>query len=259
MIMAKSFGEVSSSRFEGRLFNGSIYARTNYLGGDTSHRDTPQALLVEQSANSVIPAHFHGINQFQVVVRGGGMLGKHAVGPVCVHYAQAYTGYGPINAGEEGVFYFTLRAQSEPGAFFFPEGRKFQKPGARRNVTTDLEPAGGAAALAALDGVAEDAVIPLEAEGLGAWRLRMGPGAAYTGPDPMSGGGQYYVVLDGSLAHGGQDYERWSCIFVEPPEAALQISAGPFGLEALVLQYPFWETGTQLANDAPLYAEDKVD
>ena len=32
MIFAKSFEEVSPSRFEGKLFNGSMYARTNYLG-----------------------------------------------------------------------------------------------------------------------------------------------------------------------------------------------------------------------------------
>ncbi|MBT3534778.1 MAG: hypothetical protein HN478_12925, partial [Rhodospirillaceae bacterium] len=112
MIFAKSFREVSPDRFVGKLFNGHTYARTNYLGTDTSHRDTPQALLVEQSANSEIPPHFHGIDQFQVVVRGGGMLGKHAVKPVCIHYANAYSGYGPLNAEDEGVFYFTLRAQS---------------------------------------------------------------------------------------------------------------------------------------------------
>ena len=139
MIFAKSFSEVSGGRFEGRLFNGYTYARTNYLGTDTSHRDTPQVLLVEQSPNSVIPPHFHGIDQYQVVVQGGGMLGKHRVAPVCVHYANAFTGYGPIDAEDEGIHYFTLRAQSEPGAFFFPEGREFQKPNKRRNQTADVD------------------------------------------------------------------------------------------------------------------------
>ena len=133
MAFVKSFEEAAGSRFEGKLFNGSLYARTNYIGSDISDRDTPQALLVEQSAGSKIPAHFHGIDQYQVVVKGGGQLGKHAVGPVCIHYAAAYTGYGPLHAEQDGLFYFTLRAQSEPGAFFFPEGRKHQKPLKRRN------------------------------------------------------------------------------------------------------------------------------
>ncbi|MBH67827.1 MAG: hypothetical protein CMM58_05690 [Rhodospirillaceae bacterium] len=251
MIFANSFEKVKDSRFEGKLFNGSMYARTNYLGADTSHRDTPQALLVEQSARSEIPAHFHGIDQYQVVVKGGGHLGKHAVGPICVHYAAAYTGYGPLNADQDGLFYFTLRAQSEPGAFFFPEGRKHQKAAKRRNLTKDLK----------IDYQQEQSleiIFPHEEEGLGAWSLRLDPGEKFEGPDPLLGGGQYYLVLDGGLDHGGSNYSKWSCIFVEPPEKSVEISAGSEGLWALILQFPFWEKGTELSKDAPLYAEDRI-
>jgi hypothetical protein len=259
MIFAKSYREVGPDRFVGKLFNGETYARTNYLGSDTSHRDTPQALLVEQSANSVIPPHFHGIDQFQVVVRGGGMLGKHAVKPVCVHYANAYSGYGPLNAEDEGIFYFTLRAQSEPGAFFFPEGRKFQKPTERRNLTVDVDVLPDNNALAAMDGIEQEVILPAEDGGLGAWSLRMGPNLDFTGPDPALGGGQYYIVMNGGLIHDGADYEKWSCVFVEPPEESFAVRSGPSGLETLILQYPFWEKGTSLAGDAPLYAEDRID
>lgn len=258
MIFAKSFEEVSPDRFEGKLFNGSLYARTNYLGSDISHRDTPQALLVEQSGNSVIPAHFHGIDQYQVVVRGGGMLGKHAISPVCVHFAAAYTGYGPLNANEDGVFYFTLRAQSEPGAFFFPEGRKHQKPLPRRNLTKDIDLISGKSEMVDFKGSDLEVVFPQEEQGLASWVLRLGPGETFIGPNPARGGGQYYVVMDGSMVHAGEDFRKWSCVFVEPPEAGLELSAGPSGLEALVLQFPFWEKGTELSKDAPLYAEDKV-
>ena len=259
MIFANSFHEVTPGRFVGKLFNGHTYARTNYLGTDTSHRDTPQALLVEQSANSVIPPHFHGIDQFQVIVRGSGMLGKHAVKPVCVHYANAYTGYGPLNAEDEGIFYFTLRAQSEPGAFFFPEGRKFQKPNARRNLTADVDVLPDAGALAEMDGIEQEVILPAEDEGLAAWNLRMAPNLEFTGPDPSLGGGQYYIVMNGTLIHDGADYEKWSCVFVEPPENGLALRSGPEGLEVLILQYPFWEKGTILVSDAPLYAEARVD
>lgn len=258
MIHARAFRDVTPSRFVGKLFNGHTYARTNYLGSDTSHRDTPQALLVEQSANSVIPPHFHGIDQYQVIVHGGGTLGKHAVKPVCVHYANAYSGYGPLNAEDDGIFYFTLRAQSEPGAFFFPEGRKFQKPNERRNLTADVDTVPDDQTLAAFQGIAETLVFPQEDGGLSARAVRMGPGLSYTGPDPALGGGQYYVVLRGNLILDGETFEKWSCIFVEPPEDALVIGSDETGLELLVLQYPFWETGTELAQDAPLYAEDKV-
>ena len=259
MIFAKSFATVRPDRFVGKLFNGHTYARTDYLGDNTSHRDTPQALLVEQSANSVIPPHFHGINQYQVVVKGGGMLGKHRVAPVCIHYANAYTGYGPLNAEDEGIYYFTLRAQSEPGAFFFPEGRKFQQPNERRNLTADVAILPDDSALKSMDAIEQEVVFPLEDEGLAAWNLRMGPNMEFTGPDPATGGGQYYVVMNGDLIHDGETYEKWSCVFVEPPEEGLDIQAGPAGLEVLILQYPFWEKGTTLVSDAPLYAEDRVD
>lgn len=259
MIQAKSFQDANPSRFEGRLFNGSIYARTNYLGSDLSDRDTPQALLVEQSGRSVIPAHFHGIDQFQVVVRGDAMLGKHPLKPVSVHFAAAYTGYGPIEAGDDGVFYFTLRAQSEPGAFFFPEGRQFQKPGPKRNITEAVDLYSASADLTDYRGDVLTPIMPLEPSGLGAWTLRLPAGVAWTGPDPAAGGGQYCVVMAGGLEHGGATYEKWSCLFVEPPEAPLEVVAGATGLEALVLQFPFWERGTTLPGDAPLYAEDRMD
>lgn len=259
MIQAKSFQDASPSRFEGRLFNGSIYARTNYMGSDLSDRDTPQALLVEQSGRSVIPAHFHGIDQFQVVVRGDAMLGKHPLKPVSVHFAAAYTGYGPIEAGDDGVFYFTLRAQSEPGAFFFPEGRQFQKPGPKRNITEAVDLHSAQADMAKRQGETLTPIIPQEAGALAAWVLRLGPGAAFKGPDPASGGGQYYVVMTGALERAGATYDKWSCLFVEPPEPPLTLAAGADGLEALVLQFPYWEKGTTLPGDAPLYAEDRVE
>ena len=94
---------------------------------------------------------------------------------------------------------------------------------------------------------------------MAAWHVRMGPNADFTGPDPTKGGGQYYVVMRGTLNHDGKDFEKWSCVFVEPPEDGLAITSGADGLEVLILQYPFWQTGTELAGDAPLYAEDKMD
>ncbi|MBT6274304.1 MAG: hypothetical protein HOI95_09240, partial [Chromatiales bacterium] len=133
MIEAISHATVAPGRFVGTIFNGSQYARTDYLGHDHSDRDTPQALLVEQMPESLIPPHFHGIDQYQVVVKGRGKLGKHELSPVCIHFTKGYTGYGPVMAPyDETLFYFTLRAQSEPGAFFLPEARDRQKRGPKR-------------------------------------------------------------------------------------------------------------------------------
>lgn len=49
----------------------------------------PQLLLVEQPIpGSKILSHFHGVDQFQVVVGGSGKLGQHAVGPISLHYTN---------------------------------------------------------------------------------------------------------------------------------------------------------------------------
>ena len=90
-----------------------------------------------------------------------------------------------------------------------------------------------------------DAVIEPEADGLGAWLMRLGPGEGMDGPDPDTGGGQYYVVLDGTMREREAALEKWSCVFVCPPERALSVNAGDDGLEVLVLQFPYWEKGTK--------------
>lgn len=72
--------------------------------------DTPFAFLVEMTPGSVLPTHFHPVDQFQVFVSGSGLLGRHLTNGLYVHYADRHTAYGPISAGPRGVTYFTLRA-----------------------------------------------------------------------------------------------------------------------------------------------------
>jgi quercetin dioxygenase-like cupin family protein len=59
----------------------------------------PHAFLVEMVPSSEVPPHFHKTSQFQVVIDGDGRLGRHDLGPKCVHYAQRHSTYGPIAAG----------------------------------------------------------------------------------------------------------------------------------------------------------------
>ena len=56
-----------------------------------------------------------GLGRCGAVVGGGGTMGRHEIAPIMVHYAGAYSGYGPIIAGPEGVKYFTIRAVHEAG------------------------------------------------------------------------------------------------------------------------------------------------
>ncbi|MNC88914.1 hypothetical protein D3C83_47870 [compost metagenome] len=74
-------------------------------------------------------------------------------------------------------------------------------------------------------------------DGLGAALIRMGPGMAHTGPDPRATGGQYYLVINGSLVLGNAGYSAWSTVFVPAADAPLAFTSGSGGLEALLLQF----------------------
>ena len=223
---------------------GEEHWRTDFLGKPGNGGgilDEPQAFLVEMHANETIVPHFHEVDQFQVFVAGGGGLGRQAAGLLAVHYADHHTGYGPINAGPHGYSYFTLRAKSDPGAHYLhkPGYREALKPSAKRHgiaagITLSTEPV-----LMDRKEVAVEKLMPeLDGnDGLGASLIRMGPGATHTGPNPRATGGQYYLVVNGSLALGTASYSAWSTVFVPETDAPLALTSGPKGLEALILQF----------------------
>jgi len=223
---------------------GEEHWRCDYLGkpGDGQLKNEPQAFLIEMSANEVIVPHFHEVDQFQVFVAGNGSLGRNKDGaaPLSVHYADHHTGYGPINAGPHGYSYFTLRAKSDPGAHYLhkPGYREALKPSAKRHgvasgITLSTEPV-----LMDRRELAVEPLIPdLASGGLDASLIRMGPGMSHTGPDPRATGGQYYLVLNGSLEFDMKNYSKWSTVFLTGEDAPLAFRSGPKGLEALLLQF----------------------
>ncbi len=195
----------------------------------------PMAFLVEQPPGSVVRTHFHSSDQFQVVVAGGGLLGRHPVAPVTVHYTNAHTAYGPIQAGEAGLHYFTLRNCYDAGARYIPEATEELKATAGRRpwqVTTPQVPPAGA-------GPAMEELLEPRADGLGAWLHRLAPGARLDGPDPALGAGQFWLVVSGALLDGaGEALPPLSLVFVGAEEAAMTAAAGPEGAECVVMQYP---------------------
>ena len=83
----------------------------------------PQAFIARQAPASSIPPHFHPINQFLIIVEGGGSLGPKPLKPVTVHYTDGNTAYGPIDAGPDGLAFFNCRQISTTEAYFMPESR----------------------------------------------------------------------------------------------------------------------------------------
>lgn len=224
---------------------GEEHWRTDFIGqrGEGVTREEPQAFLIEMSPNEVIVPHFHEVDQFQVFVSGSGALGRQAArGPVAIHYADHHTGYGPINASPQGFSYFTLRARTDPGAVYLhkPGYRERLKPSKKRHgvadgITLSTEPVLMSRKEIAVEKLLEE----LDGnDGLAATMMRMGPGMTLTGPDPSSTGGQHYLVINGSIEIGGEEFTAWSTVFVPATDPALEVRAGPRGLEVLLLQYP---------------------
>jgi hypothetical protein len=192
----------------------------------------PMAFLVEQDPGEVANAHYHQADQFQVVVAGEGTLGSHTVRPVAVHFAGAFTAYGPIRAGADGLTYFTLRNGFDPGARYM----------LRRENRVALRGVQGRRHREAVAGpLADDrtgVLLGPEPDGLAAWRYRLPPGAAAAGATPEDGAGQYWLVIGGSLQRLGETLGRLSCAFLAPDDHAFTATAGPDGADVLAMQFP---------------------
>ena len=203
----------------------------------------PVAFLVEKRPGGITRPHFHRADQYQVVVGGSGKMGLHDTGSVAVHYTDAFSAYGPIVAADDGIAWFTLRPGWDPGAKYMENSDNRAELRASRGqhthweaVTVPLPPL-DAAALRATPTISRELVLEGE-HGLATWRYRLPPGAAMTGPDPAASGGQFWLVLAGTLAPIGESFlGANSTIFVGPADGPLAAAAGPGGAEMLCLQF----------------------
>jgi hypothetical protein len=187
-------------------------------GSGSPATSAPTDILAAQRSH---PAHYHQADQFQVMVAGAGSLGTHAVAEGAVHFAGAWSAYGPLAAGQGGLHYFTLRNGWDPGARYmeFPDNRAMLRALPRRHREVVGEVSGAP-------------------DGLSARRYHLDSGVSATGPDPAESGGQFWLVLAGSMQRDGAALAPRSCIFVYPHEPALTATGGPEGLAVLMLQFP---------------------
>lgn len=199
-----------------------------------SHRDGgghgPQAFLVEVlEPGYVIRPHFDQVPQFQVVVAGGGLLGKHPIGSGTVHFADAQTHYGPIVAGPAGLAFFTLRNLADTGAHYMPESRGERSARAGRNLSCE---AGLGAPAAGVD----EAIRLERPDGLQVRQVRAAAREPLPPAEPGAGG-TCCVVLSGSI-RAGATYPEQSCLLVAPGGAAPHAEAGESGAALVYLRFP---------------------
>jgi hypothetical protein len=220
------------TRHHRALDNGFAFHRSEWMQGGPG----PTVFLVEQPPHAVLATHFHLHNQFQVVRAGSGTLGPHAVGPGSVHYAGAYTGYGPLMAGPAGLSYFTLRAVHETGANFLPAARDRLRRGPKRHAQG---PVHAPLPLAALRGLPAPCRVPLIApqDDLAACAFQLPPLAALA-PGAPAGSGQFQLVLAGALDTPQGRLQAWESRYLSAGEDAGGCAAGADGVHLLVLDMP---------------------
>jgi hypothetical protein len=203
----------------------------------------PVAFLVDKRPGGVTRPHFHRADQYQVVVGGSGKMGLHDTGSIAVHYTDAFSAYGPIVAADDGIAWFTLRPGWDPGAKYMEnldnraELRASRGRHTHWEAVTDPVPPVGEAALTSLASTTCQQVLEGE-HGLATWRYQLPPGATLTGPDPATSGGQFWLVLAGTLAPAGGDMLGVNSVaFIAPDDGPFAATAGPRGAEALCLQF----------------------
>lgn len=231
MIVSGNFETAESGRQAVTILTGDVFGRTNIVGGGPDGKGGPHAYLVEQSPGVVLPPHFHLTDQFQVVVAGGGTLGRsHELAFATVHYARAKTAYGPLIAGADGLSYLTLRPHveygghylSDPGTVVDRRAPKFQTTGHADRAST----------------LACAAIIDPQTDGLAAWQAKLAAGDPLQVPEGPRHAGRFCVVMAGKVVVEKEVFPPWSCIWMSAGEPPGHITAGPQGAELLTLQFP---------------------
>ncbi len=197
---------------------------------------SPTVFLAEQPADFVLTPHFHRQNQFQLFVGGSGSLGPQALDPVTVHYAGAYTGYGPVVAGPQGLQYFTIRPVFDTGLIPAAQAREKMVRGPKRHAQVSLGPVARADQLAALP--QPESWFALAAErGLAVQRLRLPAHTDWRIEGVEASIGQFIFVLTGSAVLAGRPLGEWESAWVGTGDAA-GVTAAEGGAELIALHVP---------------------
>jgi rubredoxin len=222
--------QIRNRRIKGNTSNNGG-TNTSFLKSSADSPDDPGAFLVQFTPGGSLRAHYHTADQFQVLVNGEGTFGRHQIAPYYVHFARAYTPYGPL-LSEGGWGFLTLRARHSLSSQLdfeklkqMPERRPWQASQKVEFSATGAEPV-----LHPLPEIQGE-------QGLYAGALSVPPHAQMVAPAP-TGDGQYVVAVKGSLVHEGRELKALTVVFLKPGEPAFRIQAGARGVEALVLNFP---------------------
>ena len=220
---------------EKKFPDGHSYFRTDFV--DQSDRSAPTCYIAESTPGRKNLTHYHTTDQFQVVCRGKGTLGRREIGFGAIHFARAYTPYGPLDYGAD-LGFFAVRARRDEGNKIMPAARKEleaipdRKPWQVSAMPDfDLNPGPSGVAMKAVEGVKDE-------RGLAAYSMVMKAGAAGHSIDPSKGDGQCILVMKGGILHEGALKNDPAMIWVDNNDPPFRLLAGPQGATLLILNFP---------------------
>ena len=216
---------------------GDVFFKSEWMETSTDPLFAPTVFLAEQPPCCELLPHFHRQNQFQLFVQGSGTIGKEQINPVTVHYAGAYTGYGPILSGAQGLKYFTIRAAFDTGLTLATDWRGTMVRGPKCHAQASVGEPWPLERLSMLQATQHDiAVAP--SEGLGVELSRLPPHATVTLPPIQDSVGQFIFVLAGSARLMSVSMAPWESAFVPYSDGAALVTAGEYGAQIIALHMP---------------------
>jgi hypothetical protein len=214
----------------------SVFYKGEWMESGEDPGLSPTVFLAEQPPNYTLETHFHRQNQFQLVVDGSATLGREILAPVTVHYAGAYTGYGPLISGPQGVKYFTIRPVFDTGLIPASQAREKMIRGPKRHAQVTLGSPWSAIELAQLQHVQDRLAMPVE-RGLAVRHVRLPPGHSLDLQAIEGSTGLFAFVLAGTAEALGQRLGRWESLFATRDECPT-LTAAEHGAEVVVLHVP---------------------
>lgn len=219
------------------VVDGNTYFKSEWMDSGRAHEFSPHVFLVEQAPHVSLRTHFHRENQFQLFVRGSGRLGPHPIEALTVHYAGAYSGYGPLVSGREGLAYFTLRTIHETGSLTMAQHGEQMRRGPKRNLYSKAVTITDTDRLHRLSEPSIEDLITLQPDRIAARLHTLPPRIrSVAGLDPTGSAGQFWVVLAGSLQVGERQLDPWESLFVRPDDPSPELVATEQGSQLVCLQ-----------------------
>ena len=200
---------------------------------DPAHLNGGQALFAEYGEGIAL-THSHPVGQWQVYLTGSAHLAKKPVSLITVQYTDKWVPYGPIEVSKEGFALLAFWPRPNAETHAMPKDadiiRENLKGKPHRIVLEHMNVTDGAPA-----GASETTLIDAAEIWARCWQLPAG--ATLETPDPASGGGQFFVPLQGSVGYKGGEYAKWSSVYIGPQDGQITLRAGAEGANVLGIQF----------------------